>query len=118
MIRDYADFDTLIARAKANKIDGLVIINCRMANEFETIRAAADGHESVWVTLGTHPHDASKLDEKNISFDEMISRVKADSKIIGIGESGLDYYYDYSTPEDQAKSFRKHIHVCMDRACA
>lgn len=113
MIRDYASPDEMIARAHAQNVGGMVLINCRMADEFSVIRAAADSHPAVWVTLGTHPHDASNVDEKNISLDDMLARIKADSKIIGIGESGLDYYYDYSTPDDQAESFRKHIRACM-----
>lgn len=113
MIRDYADPTTMITRAREQKVDGCVIINCRMADEFETIREVATHHKNIWVTLGTHPHDASKEAEKSITFDDMMKRVEGDPLIIGIGESGLDYYYDYSTPQDQAESFRKHIRVCM-----
>ena len=113
MIRDYADPETMINRARQNKVDGCVIINCRMADEFDEIRAVAAEHKNVWVTLGTHPHDASKDAEKKITFDDMMQRVNSDQTIIGIGESGLDYYYDYATPQDQAESFRKHIRVCM-----
>lgn len=113
-MKDYADPDTLIARAHEKSIDGMVIINCRMVNEFSTIRAVAERHKNVWVTLGTHPHDASRDEEQAVTADHMIARIQSDHKIIGIGESGLDYYYDYSTPTDQDRSFRKHIQVCME----
>ena len=113
MIREHATPDEMIKRAHDNNVQGMTIINCRMADEFETIYAAAKPHKNVWVTLGTHPHDASKTTEKSISFDDMLNRVETNDKIIGIGESGLDYFYDYATPDDQADSFRKHIRVCM-----
>ena len=114
MIKDYADPDTLITRAHGNDVETMVIINCRQVNEFDTIRAVAGRHQSVWVTLGTHPHDASRAEELAVTADDMIARVNADKKIVGIGESGLDYFYDYATPDDQSTSFRKHIQVCME----
>ena len=100
--------------ALSGDVDGLVTICCRISEEFDLLQSIASSHDNVWMSVGTHPHDASNDKEKAISLDELVSYAKSDDNIVGIGESGLDYYYDFSTPEDQAISFRKHIRACIE----
>jgi TatD DNase family protein len=106
--------DEIVANAKSAGVKGMLTICCRIKSEFPDILAIAKKHENVWCTIGTHPHDASKPDEIAVTHDELVKLAKSDPKIVGIGESGLDYYYTYSTPEDQAESFRKHIRACIE----
>lgn len=112
-IRDLGTPETLIANAHAAGVDGMVTINSRIVTEFPEILTIAQNNRNVWCTIGTHPHEASRDDEKNITLDELIKRAQSDENIVGIGESGLDYFYHHSTPEDQQESFRKHIRACV-----
>ncbi len=105
--------DAVISRAKAENIGGLLTICCRIAEEFDEILALSHSHENVWCTVGTHPHDAGQESEKAISQQDIERLCLGDNHIIGVGESGLDYFYKHSTPEDQQESFRKHIRVCI-----
>jgi TatD DNase family protein len=105
--------DDVVPAAKAAGIDGMLTICCRIREELDTLVGIARKFDNVWCTVGTHPHDAGKEEEKNITLDELIALTQLDRKIIGIGESGLDYFYKNSTPEDQDASFRKHIRACI-----
>lgn len=103
----------IVARAKAAGVEGMVNINCRIVEEFPTILATAKAHDGVWCSVGTHPHDAGLEEEKAVTLDQLIAIANSDDKIIGIGESGLDYFYDNSPRADQEDSFRKHIRACL-----
>jgi TatD DNase family protein len=103
----------LVDAALAAGVNGMLTINCRISDEFPAVLGVARAHDRVWCTIGTHPHEASDPAEKSIVQDELIRLAQSDPKIIGIGESGLDYFYKHSTVEDQQDSFRKHIRACI-----
>lgn len=103
----------IVARAKAAGVAGMLNINCRIVEEFPIILATAKAHENVWCSVGTHPHDAGLSEEKAVTLEQLVEIANSDDKIIGIGESGLDYFYDNSPREDQEESFRKHIRACL-----
>ncbi len=92
----------------------MLVINCRIVEELPTLLDAVHSHENLWCTVGTHPHDAGDENEKLITEENIIDIINTHKKIIGVGESGLDYHYNFSSPEDQHISFRKHIRVCRD----
>ncbi len=104
----------LVSRAKDAGVDGMLTICCRIAEEMDELLSITQDNDNVWCTVGTHPHDASKDGEKALSKADIVKIANSYPKIVGIGESGLDYYYNYSTPEDQAASFRKHIQACIE----
>ena len=104
----------IIARAKAAGIGGMVTINVKIASEFDEILGIARAHENVWCTVGTHPHHAGEAAEKGISQEELVRLAQSDPKVVGIGESGLDYFYDFAPVEDQKESFRRHIQACIE----
>lgn len=106
--------DEIIARAKEAGVEGMLTICCRVRKEFDEVFAIANEHDNVWMSVGTHPHDAADEDEKTVTADELISLADSYDKIVGIGEAGLDYYYDNSPREDQQQDFRKHIHVAKE----
>ena len=107
--------EDVIARAHEAKIDAMLTINCRIAEEFEDIHTLAKAHDNIWCTIGTHPHDASKPDEQAITQEQLAEMALADPEnIVGIGETGLDYYYNNSQPEDQKESLRKHLRACVE----
>lgn len=104
----------LVARARAAGVAGMVNINCRIADEFPLILKTAQSFENVWCSIGTHPNEAGLEAEKAITLEELVRLANSDPKIVGIGESGLDYHYDYAPVEDQKTSFRKHIRACIE----
>lgn len=103
----------IVGRAKAAGVSGMLNINCRIVEEFPTILATAKAHDNVWCSVGTHPHDAGLEDERAVTLDQLVALANSEDKIIGIGESGLDYFYDNSPRADQEESFRKHIRACL-----
>lgn len=105
---------TIIETARAGGVDGMLTICCRIREELDELTSIAAAHDNVWCTIGTHPHDAGVAAEKSISYDELVTLAKSHPKIVGIGESGLDYFYNHSPVEDQQESFRKHIRACIE----
>ena len=101
------DFNDVLLNAKNNNISGIQTI-CTKINEFPQILDIAKKHSNIWCSVGTHPHNAES--EKHISQDT-IKKLCDNDKVIGIGETGLDYYYENSNKEDQINSFLKHIEV-------
>jgi len=104
----------VLGNARAAGVEGMLTICCRIADEFPEVLAIAQNESDVWCSIGTHPHEASKDAEKAISQEELVKLATSDPNIIAIGETGLDYYYDFSERVDQAESFRKHLRACVE----
>ena len=100
-----ADEAGVIARAVAAGVERMVTIGT-WVDRFDTIRAIAERNERVWCTVGTHPHNADK--ELHVETADLV-RLAAFEKCIGIGEAGLDYFYDNAPKEAQATGLRRHI---------
>jgi len=99
-----ADRVGVLARARANDVDGMVTISTRV-HRFDDIRAIAEQNPQVWCSVGTHPHHAQ--DELDIETADLV-RLAEHPRCVAIGEAGLDYHYegDYAA---QAIGFRRHI---------
>ena len=106
--------EAIVARAHAAGVEGMLTICCEIATEFPSLLASVKPLHNVWCSVGTHPHEAGLPAEKAITQEQIVALAQSDDKIIGIGESGLDFYYNHSTPEDQEDSFRKHIRACIE----
>jgi len=104
----------LVARAKEAGVEGMLTICCEIATEFDGLLTSVKPLDNVWCSIGTHPHDAGLPAEKSITQEQLIRLAQSDDKVIGIGESGLDYFYNHSPAEDQQESFRKHIRACIE----
>ena len=106
---DFPDFaeerEDVIARAHAAGVGLMVTISTRV-KRFDEVRAIAEAHDSVWCSVGTHPHNAAE--ELDVSTADLV-RLSAHPKVVAIGEAGLDYFYDRSPREAQAEGFRRHI---------
>ncbi len=98
------DRDEVIARARAAGIALMVNISDKVSH-FKAVRALAD-HPDIWCTVGTHPHEAKENPE--LSAAELVA-LAADPRVVGIGETGLDFHYDLSPRDIQAKVFRAHV---------
>ncbi|WP_173932285.1 TatD family hydrolase [Chelativorans sp. Marseille-P2723] len=106
---DFPDFETdrdeIVARAAAAGVALMVTISTRV-KRFEALNALAEKYDSVYCTIGTHPHNAGE--ETDVTADDLVSLAEH-PKVIGIGEAGLDYFYDKAPRDIQAKGFRTHI---------
>ena len=98
------DREAVIARARAAGI-GLMVTICDRVSRFEAVHAIAMAHPDIWATVGTHPHEA----KENPSLDaETLCDLADRPKVVGIGETGLDFHYDLSPREMQQAIFRVH----------
>lgn len=113
-IRDFGSPEDLVRSAHEAGVDGMLTISCQISGDFPDQLKTAKALDNVWCSIGTHPHDAGLEGEKAITQERLVELAQSDQKIVGIGESGLDYYYNNSTPEDQQASFRKHIGACLE----
>jgi TatD DNase family protein len=94
----------MLARCAEAGVGEVVTINTRLSQAAQ-LRDIADHHPNVWCTVGVHPHQAG---EEGIPTPEEIAALTEFPKVIGIGESGLDYFYDKAPREDQKANFRAH----------
>jgi len=97
--------DAVIERARAAGVGAMQTIGTSLAS-FDRVLAIVDSHPGVWCSIGVHPHRAAK--ERIEDPRPLLARL-GHPKVIGIGESGLDYYYDHSPRDVQAEVFRAHI---------
>ncbi len=95
-----------VERAKNEGVKYLLTISTEDKG-FKNILDIIKNYEAVYGTYGIHPHEAKK--HKNISTDRIIENVNKNKKIIGIGETGLDFYYNHSEKADQIFCFLEHI---------
>ncbi|MFA7275515.1 MAG: TatD family hydrolase [Pseudobdellovibrionaceae bacterium] len=103
----------VVREAELAGVGGMVSINCQIVEEFANLLALVQPLKNVWCTVGTHPHEASRDDEKAVTLERLIALASSDPKVIGIGECGLDYFYKLATVDDQHICFRKHIQACL-----
>jgi TatD DNase family protein len=99
------DLDGVVARARAAGVGVMVTISTRI-RRFADVLAVAERYPDVYCSVGTHPHNAHE--EPDIPVAEIV-RLSRHPKVVAIGEAGLDYHYQHSTPEAQAEGFRRHI---------
>jgi len=100
-----ADMDGVMARAADAGIGTMVTI-CTRVDDFPTILGIAEAYDHVYCSVGLHPHDADQ--EPDLSTARLVDLAGHD-KVVGIGETGLDFHYDQSPRELQATLFRRHI---------
>ena len=100
-----AERPEVVARATAAGVAEMVTIGTTLAQS-RRLPALAAGQPNVWCTVGIHPHHAA---EEPVPRPEDIAALTSDPKVIGIGESGLDYFYDRSPRDVQQAGFRAHI---------
>lgn len=100
-----ADLDGVIARARENGVGVMQTICTEMA-EFDEVNAIAEKYEGVYCSVGVHPNDSGE--DKTVSSEELIAKTSC-RKVIGIGETGLDYYYERADRATQKHNFIEHI---------
>jgi TatD DNase family protein len=99
------DLPGVLERAEGAGVGLMLTIGTRV-KQADAILKIAEAHPNVWCTIGTHPHHAAE--EPDVTAQQLIDLARH-PKVVGIGEAGLDYHYDFSPREVQARSFRVHI---------
>lgn len=105
-----SDESGVLARARTAGIAGMLTIGTRL-DQFDRVRAIAERHGNVWCSVGVHPHEAK---EEGQSDPARLIEAARHPKVVGIGETGLDFFYEHSPREEQAESFRTHISAARE----
>lgn len=95
----------VLARARTAGVAAMLNISTR-ENEWDAVIGLAEREDDVWASVGIHPHEADH--HGDVTAEKLIARA-GHAKVVGIGETGLDYYYDYSDREQQKSCFRQHL---------
>tara|TARA_B110000858_G_scaffold155632_1_gene177770 strand:- start:1740 stop:2519 length:780 start_codon:yes stop_codon:yes gene_type:complete len=109
-LKDKISLDSIIQNAKEKNIS-LMLSIATNSNEFDDLIKVSNEYEEVYFTLGIHPHEANQMN-KNVT--KRIYENSNNVKFIGIGETGLDFYYNHSDKKSQIKSFEKQIEISQD----
>lgn len=113
-LRNIGNVSHLVGKANDAGVEAMLTICCKIHEEMDALLAITQEQENVWCTVGTHPHDAGDETETAYTTQNIVEIANSSEKIIGIGESGLDYFYNNSEAEAQKASFRKHIRACIE----
>ncbi len=104
------DLDEVLARARRAGVGTLITI-CTKLSEFDSVRAIAERYDDVYCSVGVHPHEAESEGQEDA---RRLVALAGHPKVVGIGETGLDYYYEHSPRERQRDSFRAHLRAARD----
>lgn len=104
------DRDAVIERARAAGVQLMVEISDKLTT-FEATHGIAMAHDDIWCTVGVHPHEAK--DAADLTVQTLIELAQR-SKVVGIGECGLDFHYDFSPRDIQAAVFRQHVKAARE----
>ena len=104
------NINEVLKRSKDVGIKKLLTI-CTTLKGFNNIKNILTIDKIIYGTFGIHPHET---DNDNISKNIIVENIKKNPKLIGIGETGLDFYYNHSKKNKQIDSFKKHIEAALE----
>ena len=104
------DLDEVVARATSRDVSTMLTICCKLS-EFESVLAVAQAYDNMYASVGTHPHEARE--NPDITAEQLIEKSRH-LKVIGIGETGLDFHYNYSDRDVQFHNFQAHIDAARE----
>ncbi len=104
------NIENILAKCKKEGIQKLLTISTTL-NGFPKILEIINKDEMIFGTFGIHPHETSN---DQVSKDEIIKKINTNNKIIGVGETGLDFYYNNSDKDKQIRSFKNHIDAALE----
>ena len=106
----FSNISEVIKRSKEIGLKKILTISTSLES-FENIKKIIDIDEMIYGTIGLHPHETSN---NTMNTDYIVEHARKYEKIIGVGETGLDFYYENSKKNDQIESFIKHIEASID----
>jgi len=104
------DLDAVVRRAGEAGVGAMLTI-CTKVTEAERVRAIAARFPNVYCSVGVHPHEAAP--EGDVGADRLVA-LAAHPKVVGIGETGLDYFYEHSPRKIQQNGFKRHIEAAQE----
>ncbi len=104
------NLDEILSRSKNKGIEKILTISTTISG-FPKILEIVDKDEMIFGTFGIHPHETNT---DQLSKNEIIKRINSNDKIIGVGETGLDFYYNNSDKDKQIESFKNHIEAALE----
>lgn len=107
---EFADLDATAKRAHEAGVGCMLTIGTSM-QKFAGVLAVAERRDDIYCTVGVHPHEAGK--EPQVSVQGLLDHAQH-PKVVGLGETGLDYYYEHSPRAAQQQSFRTHIQASRE----
>ena len=102
---EFADLGDVVRRAADAGVGAMLSIGTELSR-FPGVLAVAEAQDNIYCTVGVHPHEAGK--GPMVALDELL-RLAQHPKVVGFGESGLDYFYEHSPRAEQQESFCIHI---------
>ncbi|GGI03695.1 TatD family hydrolase [Egicoccus halophilus] len=100
-----------VERARAAGVRTMITVGTDMASSTQAVRTAAR-FDGVWAAVGVHPNDAMEATPPVL---DVIDRLAQDERVVAVGETGMDYYREYTTPAQQEASFRAQIQIARER---
>ena len=107
----YNQLDQIVKRAENNLVKYLLTI-CTTLESYDKIKKIITKYKNIYGTFGIHPHESEKYPQVDSKF--ILNNKRKHNKIIGIGETGLDFYYSHSSKKMQKKSFIEHISAASE----
>ena len=107
------DLDGVVSRAGESGVKAMVTICTRVAN-FPQVLQVAESYDNIYCSVGTHPHNASEESEQSVTTQDLI-RLSEHSKVVAIGEAGLDYHYGKKEEVGQAQEVGLRTHISAAR---
>ena len=104
------DFSSVLDRARENGVARMLTI-CTRITKFDQVLKIAESADNIRCTVGIHPHEAANEPEVDVT---KLAELAQHPKVVGIGEAGLDFHYDLSPRDIQARSFRVHIEAARE----
>lgn len=103
------DLQDVLSRAREAGVSRMIAI-CDRLDNFETVHAIADANSDIWCSVGVHPHHTKDFPDLDAAT---LLELSAKPNVVAIGETGLDFHYNYSPREAQIISFKKHIEAAQ-----
>ena len=105
-----ADLEAVLERSRAARVNRWVAIGTDIEHSQKAI-ALAQCHKGLYATVGYHPHDAKAVDDTVI---ETLKSLAGNDKVVAMGETGLDFHYDFSPRADQEQAFKQQLTLAVD----
>jgi TatD DNase family protein len=106
------DLDSVLGRAREAGIERIISVGAIGTIEADRLTVEiAERHENIFAAVGVHPHDAKDCSDERIAALRELARSK---KVVAIGESGMDFHYTHSLPEEQEASLRRHLALAAE----
>lgn len=106
----FANIPEVLKRSKENGVKKILTI-CTTIDGFSNIKDILKMDDIIYGTFGIHPHETQT---NVVDKSTIVKNIKQNPKLIGVGETGLDFYYNHSTKDNQIKSFKEHIEAAID----